>query len=361
MYNEHFLRQAKDMSAPIYFITGTTGFLGSEILRTILAQDAHAQCYCLVRDLAQRKLAPISERVFYVSGDISQENLGMHLDEYENLARSITHIIHSAAMVQFEKPKAVLEKINVLGTQNMITFAKRCQQQNPEFKIMGYVSTAYVAGKRVGVVNEQDLTDAYGFKNNYESTKFAAERLLHAEKSNVPVAVFRPSIILGHSKDGATPRSNVIFPLTQVVKRFPFNVVLMPVNKKCLLDLVPVDYVAKGIYFLLNDPKAAGQVFHLTSGQGRELSISKVVDIFRETYQIRAIIVPSGLWPLGKRLLSYTKRGQYLVKGMDPFWPYVVSNPQFCQKQTQQLLDQYQVRCNPMEDVLKKTLLFMEK
>ncbi|MFA6037963.1 MAG: SDR family oxidoreductase [Legionellales bacterium] len=348
------------MTEPIYFITGTTGFLGSEILRTILKQDPQAQCYCLIRDLAQRKLTPESDRVFHVSGDITQENLGLSLEEYQNLARKITHVIHSAAMVQFEKPKHILEKINVHGTENMIAFAKAAQQQNPEFKIMGYVSTAYVAGRRTGVVNEQDLSDAYGFKNNYESTKYAAECLLHSLKTTLPVVIFRPSIILGHSEDGATPRTNVIFPLTQVVKRFPFNLGIMPVNKNCLLDLVPVDYVAKSIYFLLNKENS-GQVFHLTSGQGKELSVGQVVDIFRQVYKLHALLVPARLWPLGRRLLSYTKKGQYFIKGMDPFWPYVVSNPQFCQKQTQQLLDQYQVRCHPMDDVLKKTLLFMEK
>jgi thioester reductase-like protein len=349
------------MASAIYFITGTTGFLGSEVLRTILAQDPQAQCYCLIRDLPQRKLAVNSDRVFPVSGDITLENLGLGIEEYQALAQKITHVLHSAALVQFEKPRPMLEKINVNGTENIIAFARTCARLNPEFKVLGYVSTAYVAGKHKGIVTEQHFSDAAGFKNNYEATKFAAEILLHVAKATLPVIIFRPSIILGHSQDGSTPRTNVLFPLTQAVKKLPFGINIFPAKKNCLLDLVPVDYVAKGIYFLLNRPDAIGQVFYLTSGLGQELSVAQVVATFSQVYRLASIIVPSALWPLGKRVLSYNKRGQYLVKGMDPFWLYVVSNPQFCQKQTQQVLDQHQVSCNHLDDVLRKTLLFMEK
>jgi thioester reductase-like protein len=349
------------MASPIYFITGTTGFLGAEVLRTILAQDPDAQCYCLVREFSLKRLTVNSDRIIPVIGDITLSQLGLSDGEYQALAKKITHIIHSAAVVQFEKPKAFLEAVNVEGARNMIAFANTCKQHNPEFKVYGHVSTAYVAGKRKGIVTEEDFSEVDGFKNNYEATKFAAEKLVHEAKNSLPVIIFRPSIILGHSIDGSTPRTNVLFPLTQVVKKYPINILMLPFYKNCLLDLVPVDYVAQSIYFIVNSSETIGQVFHLTSGQGKELTIKQVVKILEQVYRKHMIFVPTGLWHIAKPILSYSRKGIFIVKATDPFWLYTVSNPQFCKKATQKFLDQFGVNCSLMEDVLKKTLLYLEK
>lgn len=349
------------MTNRIYFITGTTGFLGGEVLRTILAEDPNAQCYCLVRANSQDKMLVHSEKIFPIIGDITQDNLGMSTQDYQDLSKKITHIIHSAAVVQFEKPIVFLDNVNVRGTKNVIAFAKACQQHNPDFKVLSHVSTAYVAGKRKGVVREQDFSDAYGFKNNYETTKYASEKLLHEVKNTLPVIIFRPSIILGHSQDGRTLSTNVLFPIAQVIKRYSHKTIPVPVNKNCLLDLVAVDYVAQGIYFLTQCHDAVGQVFHLTSGQGNELTVKELANIFGEIYQKQIIFLPSQFEPLFAWLLSYNKKGKYIMKAAAPFHLYTVANPQFCQQATQKLLDQFGIRCNKTDDVLKKTLLFMEK
>ncbi len=361
------------MNASIYFITGVTGFLSKEFLVTALTDNPQAQFYCLIRQQgrtsAEQRLKEVlqsvdlsheSHRVFAIPGDITHSLLGLEVEVYQTLARKITHIVHSAALVQFEKPKAMLEHINVEGTKNMIAFAQESAQLNPEFKVFAYVSTAYVAGQRKGRVTEQDFSDAYGFKNNYESTKFAAEALLHAKKATIPLIIFRPSIILGHSQSGRTPRNNVIFPPTQVVKKFPLPFALLPINENCLLDFVPVDYVANGIYSLMHMQEAYGQTFHLTSGMGKEVSMGQALQVFSQMYGVRLISIPAGTWPLLKRLFSLTRIGRYVVQAADPFWLYSLENPQFCQQYTQQFLDKQGLSCDNMVNVLKKTLIFME-
>jgi thioester reductase-like protein len=349
------------MPASIYFITGSTGFLGGEFLQTVLNQDPDAQCYCLVRDQGQQSAAQRlahSDRVFVVPGDITLDNLGLSTEQYHALAQKITHIVHTAAMVKFEKPKEILEKINVDGTKNVITFARYCQKLNPEFQVLGHVGTAYVAGKRSGQASEHDFTDAYGFKNNYESTKYAAEGLLHEAKSTLPVMIFRPSIILGHSANGRVSRSNVIFPLVQVAKKYSLG--LVPFNKNCLMDFVPVDYVAKGIYFLLQDKAALGQVFHLSCGIGNEVSIQRMLELFNQVYQLKLKTIPTYLWPITKRMVSLSYKGRYFIQGVDPYWLYTLSNPQFCQEYTKSMLNKYQLSCDNMPEILHKTLKFME-
>lgn len=349
------------MAVKVYFITGATGFLGEHILETILAEDSTAICYCLVRESSVNKLAVNSDRVFPVKGDVSLNHLGIPAQQYQELTQKVTHIIHSAAIVQFEKPKAFLEAINVQGTGHVIEFAKACQQNNPEFKVLGHISTAYVAGRRKGIVREQDLSDVSGFKNNYELTKFASEKLVHEAKQTLPVIIFRPSIILGHTETGYCHRSNVLFPTVQIVKKIPFSVVPLPSNKNALLDLVPVDYVAKSVYFLMKVPDAIGKTFHLTSGLDNELSMKQTIKKYAQVFSVNMFFVPTFLWQVVRPILSLSKKGQYYVKAAGPFWLYSISNPQYSNEETQKFLNQFGIQCPDMEAVLEKTLLFMQK
>ncbi len=360
------------MPSNVYFITGVSGFVGGEFLRTLLTHAIDATCYCLIRDeyqlpaakrlqqiLERSGLSADTHRVFAVTGDITMPQLGLNADDTQNLAQKVTHIMHCAALVKFEKPKAVLEKVNVHGTENIIQFAKKCQQLNPNFQALGYVGTAYVAGQRKGVVRETDFSDAYDFKNNYESTKFVAEGLLHAVKASLPVIIFRPSIILGRKENGAVLRGNVIFPLIQIAKKNPPK--LIPFNKNCIMDYVPVDYVASSIYFLLHDRDAIGQVFHLTCGMGKEVSIKQQFQILGRCLHIHLRIIPSWVWPLAKPVLGFTRDGRYFIQGVDPYWAYAVSNPQFSQEFTQSMLNKYPVSCDNAANLFQKTLLYIDR
>ncbi len=360
------------MSSHIYLLTGTTGLLGSEFLNTLLTQDPTAYCYCLIRDepqqTAAQRLTHIVEqsglthnahRVSALSGDITLDKLGLDTQTYDQLSQKITHIVHSAALVKFTKPIAELEKINVHGTENVITFAHCVAKNNPNFFVLGYVSTAYVAGKRKGIVTEQDFTDRYGFKNNYERTKFSAEALVHAAKETLPVIIFRPSIILGHSHDGCTTRNNVIFPLVQIAKKSPWHIV--PFNKNCLLDFISVDQVAKSMLFLINDQDALGQIFHLTCGIGSERRIQQQLDVFNRLYRINFLTIPTWTFPLIKHLLPLTRQGAYIIRGLEPFHLYTVANPQFCQSYTQSMLNKYEVSCDNSADLFEKTVHYMDQ
>ena len=72
-----------------------------------------------------------------------------------------------------------------------------------------HVSTAYVAGDRVGVISEHDGDVGQTFRNTYEQTKLKAEQLV--TDSGLPAAIVRPSVIVGDSATGWTQAFNVIY------------------------------------------------------------------------------------------------------------------------------------------------------
>ena len=119
------------------FLTGSTGFLGRNILKLLLEKEKKSKISLLVRansqSNAEQRMKEIIEsiqldqnskvienRVNVLWGDVSLKNLGLTSNLYTNLAKDVTHIIHSAAAVSFNQSLEKARKINVTGTENIL-------------------------------------------------------------------------------------------------------------------------------------------------------------------------------------------------------------------------------------------------
>merc|ERR1711862_773430 len=102
-----------------------------------------------------------------------------------------------AAVYDLGMSRALGMKVNVQGTKNMTSFAKRCTS----LKRFNYVSTCYVSGTYDGRFRETDLEVGQSFNNFYEETKYLAE--LEVKKciqdDNLPCTIYRPAIVVGDS------------------------------------------------------------------------------------------------------------------------------------------------------------------
>ena len=58
---------------------------------------------------------------------------------------------------------------------------------------------------------ETDLDLGQGFRNTYEQSKFDAEKAIGEAAGDLPLAIARPSIVVGDSRSGWTPAFNVIY------------------------------------------------------------------------------------------------------------------------------------------------------
>jgi long-chain acyl-CoA synthetase len=257
------------------FMTGATGFLGTHTARRLLARK-DIRLIVLVRgkdreDAAQRlsrtwwpwpELASsVGARVEVLAGDVSLPLLGVGKEDYENLAARVTHIIHCAADLRLDGPIDELRKINVHGTAEVIEMASRAHRHHGLTRL-AHVSTAYVAGRRTGPVPEEDLSDASGFSNTYEQTKFEGERLARRAGTELPVTIFRPGMIVGDSRTGEISTFNTVYVPLRLYMTGRLKV--MPCRGNLPVNVVPVDYVADAVSRLTFDPEAVGRTFHLT-------------------------------------------------------------------------------------------------
>ena len=272
---------------PFYFITGSLGSLGREVVPRILTREPSTQIVLLVRagddaevrdrmDGLGRYLDlywPCVDRARLQAcrGDVTEFRFGLPEDAYRDLAARVTHIIHAAACIDLGQPLAAARRIHVNGVRELLRLADRC----PRLVHLGHVSTAFVAGDREGIVLERHLRCGQGFRNAYEESKCEAEETVQGRMGELPITVFRPSIIVGDAHDGRTCNFATFYRALRMIARGVDS--RIPADPDARLDIVTVDYVADAMSELMIRPRRRGAVYHLIAGTARSVRIADLV------------------------------------------------------------------------------------
>lgn len=266
------------------FITGATGFIGSRVLHCWLAETG-GFATLLVRpvpgeDPAERvrralsdlpRLEDLERRIEIIEGDLGSSGFGLDGDRLEALARSVDSIVHAAAAVDFNQPLPRARAINVGGAERVIEFARSCSS----LRHLVHVSTAFVCGRRRGLVLESELDMGQEHNNSYEQSKFEAEMLLRTIGGTLPISVARPSITVCDSRTGRMPIGS---PFARLMRSYARGwLPLLPGHSSARLDFVTADRVAGAISAILRFPGARGGCYHLASGPERAASLEELV------------------------------------------------------------------------------------
>jgi thioester reductase-like protein len=290
------LGRAVEETEGAVFLTGATGFLGMELLARYL-ERTDLRVYALVRGADDREARarmtrtllelfgrahPYADRVVALRGDVTQLGMGLAVGA-QWLAERVTEIVHCAAAVSFEQPLEQARVTNVDGTRRVLEFAERCKARGT-LRRMSYISTAYVAGEHYGCFSEDDLDHGHGFRNSYEQSKFEAECLVHRARRDIPLTVFRPSIIVGEQHSGWTSSFNVLYWPLRAFSRGTY--LALPARGESPVDVVPVDYVADAVLALSRMRQSVGTTFHLTAGT-QASSVGEVIDLATRFFRRR--------------------------------------------------------------------------
>jgi len=247
-------------------ITGFPGFIGRRLVRRLLDAEPDLRVVALVE---QRMLEPAreaaaaidAERVELLAGDIADRRLGLSDDDYARLTGELRRVYHLAAIYDLAVPIELAQRVNVDGTGNVLELCAAAEG----LERLAYVSTAYVAGKRTGVVYEHELSLGQGFKNHYESTKFQAEVWVRDRMQDIPTTILRPAIVVGDSKTGETQKFDGPYYLLRSVSRATRagQPLLHMGRSDSPFNVVPVDYVVEAIATATSVPETEGQTLHL--------------------------------------------------------------------------------------------------
>jgi len=255
------------------------GTVGREVLLALLRRTDR-RVRVVVRDRGTRKadaraaavfdaigLTPVERsRVAVLRGDVTREEFGFEPSTLESVLATTEIIIHSAAATSLTADRDLCARVNRGGTANALMLAERAFHQGSLERYV-HVSTTFVAGAAFnGFVVEDDLAAAPRHANEYETSKYDAERIVRAAMhAGLPATIVRPSMVVGHSRTGVTRDFDVIYPLMRIMASG--YVTIFPADPSSFVHLAPIDLVVDGILAAAERPWAAGRTFHLTAPQ----------------------------------------------------------------------------------------------
>jgi thioester reductase-like protein len=261
------------MNPAAVLITGGTGFVGAYLIRELIART-RAKIYCLVR--AETEAAALDrlvrnaqhyriwseawrDRLIPVIGDAGRPRLGLAPAMFEQLARTVDAIYHSAALLNFMYPYVGLKDVNVKGTEECLRLAALHRA-----KAFHHISTFSVFDNPsyyTGEAQENDpLESPDGYFVGYIESKWVAEKLVHLARSRgLSCSIYRPGEVSGDVVSGVWNEDAVVRNLVSTIQ-----LGAMP-DVAVRFRITPVDYVARGIVALSLLPESEGNAYNLVN------------------------------------------------------------------------------------------------
>ncbi|MEE2780220.1 MAG: SDR family oxidoreductase, partial [Myxococcota bacterium] len=333
------------------FLTGATGFLGKVVLEELMRRQDELgvqKVYLLIRDrgdiraeerfLTSVLTSPCFDRlhegwedaVEVVRGDLAVPGCGIDYDAREMLRKRVTHVIHSAASVEFDLPIEQAAEANITSSLNVLSLARSCQR----LRHMVAVSTAYVSPHendyapipealaalpapasaiygsiRDGSADEAALLKSAGLPNTYTFTKNISEHLLWERRGAVPLSIVRPSIIgcsVQHPVPGWIDSYAGYAGFVALIGSGEMKVISGRPNSR--LDVIPVDSVSERVIDCclgVTDTELARDakepvIRHATSGVSMANSVATCANATVDFFQDHRIRRRPGLIYVGR-------------------------------------------------------------
>lgn len=184
-------------------LTGSTGFLGTHLLRRLVADASVAEVHCLC--IRSRRARIQHAKIREYQGNLAAPLLGLSVDDFSALSHTADLIIHLGADVNHLKPYEALRKPKVAATQYLLAMA------TPRRVPVHLISSSSVAMLQRDTHELPEIpassftppSDATSLLKNaigYAASKWAGEVLLERvslSSAGVPCAVHRFPNIMG--------------------------------------------------------------------------------------------------------------------------------------------------------------------
>jgi len=326
------------------FLTGSTGYIGAHVAANLL-QEHGASLNVLVRarDAREAELRlwhawqlhmdfsrfyeSLQTRVRVFRGDLTGAQFSLARDDYDRLIHTSDSVIHCAASLNRKSEKSCLN-VNLRGTLEVLQLAMRVHHYHG-MRRFSHVSTVAVAGKRKNEVVTEDRSIDWDRSDYdpYARTKKFCEHMIRQLLPEVPITIFRPSIVLGDSRRAETTQFDM-------VKAFVFlaGLPVLPFRPHDKIDIVNVDFVADAIATLHQKEQPKYDTYHLSSGTESQTFRELTTALAAAQQKRGPVFMPLLERPFAgtvNTFSNYRSKISYSASLMKVFMPYLVWNTVF--------------------------------
>ena len=270
----------QDKSEGRIFLTGATGFIGAFLLADLLRLPEVSAIACLVQamdedtamiritdTLQKYGLSPSSaeiSKLLPLPGDLALSDFGLGWKRYDFYSAWASVVFHLGARVNFIEPYSTHRAANVLGTLNVIHFCNKNRLKGLHYtsSISAYGPTGLVTGAAYLPEDERPAAHlaALSYDTGYAQSQYVAEMVVwNAIENGLPINIYRPGFVLGHSKTGAVNSSDFFGRVIASCMRMGSY----PVLAKQHEDFVPVDFVASALLHIASASTNFGCAYNL--------------------------------------------------------------------------------------------------
>ncbi len=237
-----------------FLITGATGFVGSNLTRT-LVNNRQRVCILTRNKALNWRLRDIASQIEIYEADI----LSSHLETIVNKIHP-NYIFHLAAygVLPAESDPLKMADINIKGTMNFIQALKK----NP-FELFINTGTSVEYGIKNKKMHESDILEPI---NDYGITKAAATLFCQKEgkRNNLPIITFRLFTPFGYFEDKKRLIPSAIL---SALKNEPINV-SVPTSVR---DFIFVQDIVEAYLKAIHQSFVPGEIINIGSGKQRTI------------------------------------------------------------------------------------------
>ena len=276
-------------------VTGANGFVGKAVSSALLRRGDRAMG--VVRH-AQTAVQGVREWHF-------------DADDFEGIEQrwpvtlQCNAVIHCAARVHvmqetLRDPLAAYRATNVAGSLRVAAAAHRAGARRFVYVSSVKAVAESSAGRPITEADEPAPADPYGI------SKLEAERALldYGRASGLEVVIVRPPLVYGPGV-----RANFLQLMKAIARGIPLPLGAITAQR----SMVFVDNLADALVRCATDPRAAGQIFHVTDG--RDLSVAELARALAVQLHTpaRLVPVPVGMLRLAGRLTGRSAQVDRLI------------------------------------------------
>jgi len=261
-----------------FLVTGGAGFIGSHLVRRLLADGGRVRVIDNLATGKRERLRDLEGAIEFIEGDLADPSM------CENALSGIDCVFHQAAVPSVQRSvKNPIEtnKANVTSTLNLL---EGCRKHG--VRRIVYASSSSTYGDTPVLPKREDMPP--NPLSPYALQKFVGERYcqLYFRLYGLETVSLRYFNVFGPSQDPYSEYSAVIPKFATRLRQGESIVVYG--NGEQSRDFTYVDNVVEANILALRAPRAAGSVINV--GCGERITLNRLIKILEEILEVQATV-----------------------------------------------------------------------